>query len=228
MVYRKTYKRNNKRVTRRPRRKSKNPNNRMILRKVNYLSGLIDAEHKFFDYNIPSTGELLGNISYKIHSLSSIAQGDDINMRNGRSIKVKSSNLKARIILDGLCESSIVRIILFYDKSQKGSAVDMSDIYDVISGDDAINSFRNIITGTTQRYKILYNKTFALDKDYKNQIYISNFQKLNHTIRWTGTSGNDSALGQGAMYLAAISTGPQTENFTARLFLKHRLRYVDN
>lgn len=192
-----------------------------------WVKSVINTEFKYFDtYQNTYTG--VRNNAYLVVPLTNIPQGDDSSHRNGRSILAKNSNFQFNLQLNGTCDNAVVRCLILIDWAADGAAPTMSDIYDTITGDDAVNSFRNIGTGTTKRYKILWTKTFSMDKDFKSTVYHSVYRDLQHHIKFVGTDGTQASMGQGSMYFCAIGTGGTAANLGADILYKHRFRFIDN
>lgn len=190
-----------------------------------FVAGLVNVEKKYFDTNI---GANLNNAGYTIKELNLIAQGDDETNRNGRSILAKALFIRMRFNkVDAVNTTNNARIIIFRDKAQAGTLPAMSDIYSTVSGDSAVVSLRNILTGSAQRYDILVDKIIRLENNQRVDYLYEKYIKLNSHIHFIGTTGATASMGNGSLYMAMICEG---DNTTARVNTlgNCRLRYIDN
>lgn len=197
---------------------------RRALKTAQFVAGLVNVEKKFVDTQIARTAAT--NSTYVIYPLNLCGQGDDENMRNGRSILSKSLQLRLQLILTN-AQSGIIRLVVFRDKAAEGIVPNMSDLYAQINTDLAVTSFRNLLTGAAQRYDVLMAKTISMDQDTKSQIVIDKYWKLKNHIHYITTGNNQASLGNGALYLAVIGTGA-TATDAIEYVGTARLRFIDN
>lgn len=197
---------------------------RRALKTAQFVAGLVNVEKKFVDTQIARTAAT--NASYVIYPLNLCAQGDDENMRNGRSILSKSLQLRLQLLLTN-AQSGIIRIVVFRDKAAEGVVPSMADLYAQTNTDLAVTSFRNLLTGAAQRYDVLWSKTVSMDQDTKSQIIIDKYWKLKNHIHYITTGNNQASLGNGALYMAVIGTGA-TATDAIEYVGTARLRYIDN
>lgn len=194
---------------------------------ANFIRGIVNTEYKVVDNDISM---LVQNAAYTSAYLTGIAQGDDQNMRNGRSILAKSLYFQLRIYLGNTFNSSVARLVLVEDTVGDGIAPSASDLFTTVSGDNAVNSFRSILTQKTMRYKIWWDKRISLDQDFKNEIYISKYIKMyRHHVKYIGTGSASNNAGPGSFWLMCISTAAQaTGVYPININGQVRMRYIDN
>lgn len=197
------------------------------LRTAKWVASLVNTEFKHNDTQIAMS---MNNTAYNQAAITIMPQGDDDNERNGRSVLAKALEFQLRLSLDptNTIGHGTVRIVLVRDTTCDGTLPNMADIFDTISTDQAVNSFRNISTAPTKKYQIWWDKRFSLDVDYKDEIYISKYIKLKKShVKYLGTGFAASDCGPGNFFLCAISTGDAT--FTRfNLAGYSRFRYIDN
>lgn len=231
MPYRRSYRRGRRTYRRYGAKRTGKSSNwgqmaRTALRTAKFVAGLINVEKKFIDTAISTS---IDNTSYRIFPLNIVAQGDDENQRNGRSILAKNLSIRGRLELSGSAvDFNTCRMVLVRDKANPGATVNMSDIYDTIVGNNAPHAFRNLLTGAAQRYDILWDKRITLDKDSKARTVIEKYIKLNNHIHYVGTGGTVADVGNGSLFLCVISTGTVAGDSFMTLAATARLRYIDN
>lgn len=196
------------------------------LKTAKWVASLVNTEFKFNDTQIAMP---LDNTQYQISALTIMPQGDESNERNGRSVLAKALEFQLKLKLVPASGAGVVRIVLVRDTTCDGALPDMSDIFDTINGDLAVNSFRNIINAPTKKYQIWWDKRFSLDIDYKDEIYISKYIKLKKShVKYIGSGFAPSDLGPGNFFLCAISTGNPETDVVFNLNGFCRFRYIDN
>lgn len=193
---------------------------------ANFIKGLVNTEYKVVDNDISM---LVQNAAYTTQYISGILQGDDMNMRNGRSVLAKSLYFQLRVYLGNSFNSSVLRLVLVEDTTGDGSTPTAADLFVTTSGDNAVNAFRQVLTQDTIRYKIWWDKRISLDQDFKNEIYISKYIKMKHHIKFIGTGSASSNAGPGSFWLMAISTAAQNAGvYPMNVNGQVRMRYIDN
>lgn len=195
------------------------------LKTAKFVAGLINVEKKFYDVNVVGNFD---NTGYQVFTLNNFAQGDDENQRNGRSVLSKTLQLRGTLKLQSATDYGTIRFVLIRDKAASGTTPTMTDIYNTATTDSAVTSFRNILTGAAQRYDILWDKRYTLDKDQKGSITVEKYWKLNSHIHFVGTGNATADLGNGSLYMAVISTGTSASNTGMDFTGVSRLRYIDN
>lgn len=191
-----------------------------------FVKSIVNTEFKFSDQS--QTGMNLDSAGWQWNALSLLAQGDDNYMRNGKSILPKSLGLECDITLKGALDYTTVRcVVLRYNACNGGNPVS-TDVFATTSGFQAVNSFRNIQTGPTSNYTILYDQRFTLDTSYKSQIHISKYWKLYGHIKYIGTTSAVGSAGPGNLFIGFISDSPTSATDYCGVDFITRLRYIDN
>lgn len=203
---------------------------RTALKTAKWVASLVNTEYKVRDRTIAMS---LDNLQYQIVPLTDIAQGDDATQRNGRSVLIKSLylQLKLKLSTPTIWDAGVARIMLIRDNTCDGALPTMADIVVNSGGDDnVVTSFREILNAPANKYTILYDKRFALDVDFKDEIYFPIYKNFyrNH-VKYLGTTANVADLGPGNIFLVATSTRSRSEpNFPFLLSGNARFRYIDN
>lgn len=154
-----------------------------------------------------------------VQLLTAIAQGDDRNDRNGRSIKATGFNFRGVVKYnsDGV-EYQQVRVNLVVDYHQDGVIPDIADIYD--SADPLL--FRSL--NNTDRFEVLWTKYYILSAMSPVRKIEKN-RNMAMKMEFIGTSAAQISMGGGTMYLVWSSdtaANHPTMDYT------NRVRYIDN
>lgn len=200
---------------------------RKALRTAQMVASIVNVEHKYIDTQVTSATIL--NTAYRVDPLTLCAEGDDMTNRNGRSIKATELDLRVQLQQNAAAAPVMFRMMLIRDNACSGATLTMTDIVSsTIGTNNAPNDYRNVLTGATKRYDILYNKFISLDggDSYKNW---TKHIKLDSHVRYIGTGNTITSAGQGSLFLACISTGATggtTDGST--LTYQCRVKFVDN
>lgn len=155
-----------------------------------------------------------------INELTAIAQGDDYNGREGRSILAKSLYLRGYIQKNASATISVMRMIVVMDTMNQGTAPTWGDVFnstDVSSPLSPTNS-----GGALGRFKILYDKLYRLTADTPTaNLYV--YRKLHHHIKYEGTASTDTV--RNAIYILSLST--EATNTVGRDIFS-TLKFYDN
>lgn len=126
--------------------------------------GLLAIERKFNDDLV--TPQTLNPASWSFidpstpKHLTSIAQGDGPSQRDGRQVVINSLFIRGRCV-NNRPYGARVRIAIVLDTQTNGSVPVADEVYMFPNAGTEIDSFRNL--EWTQRYKVLYDKTFTLN-----------------------------------------------------------------
>lgn len=181
-------------------------------RDVQMLKGLVNTEIKYRDENFPSVPDGYWNVTAKatvgtpgtspvdgyVHFVVGYPQiGDDFNQREGRSIKLKSIQIKGRLSLftsseDTEQRSGYARVYIIVDhQAQEGEAPDpvpilfQTDVNGDYSTESRVNRQRN------KRWSILaVNKVYLSSGSYPVKD-INIYKKLNDKIKFDGSTSAD-------------------------------------
>lgn len=191
---------------------------KMALKGVGFLKSVLNPERKFLDFVGTNFAVInTGTFDY----LSGIAQGDGVNARSGNSVKLSSMLFRATISLDPAATvSSNVRVLLFYDKDNLGTAPAVTDLLQNVT----VHSPLELSTQTGGRFQVMYDRVFSLNLTRQNT-NIKVYKKLSHHLKYGGTTAAQADARSGAMYLLLLSDA--TVNFP-RINLTNRIRYYDN
>jgi hypothetical protein len=79
-----------------------------MLKDIAYLKSVVNVEYKSLDTSLVKNPD---NVTGTVDNLCLIAQGDDYNNRNGRSIRLKSLQIKGTIE-SGTTSANVVRVLI--------------------------------------------------------------------------------------------------------------------
>lgn len=151
-----------------------------------------------------------------VSNMCNIAEGDDLNGRTGRKIRLKSFQLRGFALNNDLTTSdgSFLRIMVIRDNSFSSSAPAISTI---LQG-AATYSLRAQEVERKYGYSVLYDKFIGLDVNSNNQQVFQKFKKLNHECIFDGSAS--TSQNKGALYLLLLSnrsTDAPTINMQTRV-----------
>lgn len=191
-----------------------------------YVKSVINTEYKYHD----TTGEdyAVSNAAYGVFPLNLIAEGDDNNQRNGRSVLAKHLSLRMTVNLAGALDHAVVRLVVLTYKSCQGAYPNTAEIYTDPTGAFAVNSFREISSANFSNYRLLWDKRISLDGDYKSEIKIDKYFKFNTHLKYIGAGDTIDNVGQNGLFFMLISDNAFSVTDFVNLNFNSRLRYIDN
>lgn len=152
--------------------------------------------------------------------LNSIAAGDDINMRDGREVRLKSVEVRGMFRPTHASAAALphqfLRALLIYDNAPTGAlpaVIDMlSDTASTAfsAANPAPYSFNNL--NNRKRFKVVgvvedvWGQTPASNTEIENCTQVSMYRKLNYTQTFSSASAGIGAITSGALYLVLLST----------------------
>lgn len=176
----------------------------------------LNPEYKFLDvqpaFSITNTGTVFADTSY-------VAQGDAATNRNGNSIKITSMLTRLAFIWNTAAASgSAVRLIFFTDASSAGVVPAVTDVIQSAN----VQAPMNRLNGS--RFKVIRDYTIVLSSD-KPRVNIESFKKMSHHIKYLDGTATATSLGQGPIYMLAISNeGLNYPSISGYV----RMRFLDN
>lgn len=216
------YRRRHRRYGRRKIRRVKAPNKwawyaKKAWQAAKFLKGIVNAEKHYFDIstingdNITNTGT--------VYPLTQIAQGDDVNQRNGNSLLGKTLYIRAicnRVPASTSVVNS-VRLMIVKDLEGTGSAPTVTDILQAATVTSPLN------VDHTPRYQVMLDKVYALSINGNGSRSIKLFKRVNDHVKYTGPLSTDIYKNQ--LYLISLSDqGASYPQLTAN----SRFAYYDN
>lgn len=228
-----------------------------IAKDVRYLKGLVNTEIKYRDEAYPSTADAYWDIQASstvgvpdveagppttgyVHFVASYPTlGDDFNQRQGRSIKLKSIQVKGRLAINAQSLTSTtlpqgwVRVYILVDhQAQEGETPDpvpilfQTDVNGHYSTESRVNRQRN------KRWGVLAVRKIYLSQGSSVMKSINIYKRLNDQIKFDGTGSSDFMDKAFHVVVLAPSIYPQVGSndmnprFTGQF--NTRLTYVDN
>lgn len=201
-----------------------------IRKNMRTMAMVRSVELKTYDATISETTTTSGSMTM----LSDIAQGDDINAREGNEIMAKRLYCNYSFTVNGSATGvTTVRMIVFIDKEQQGTAPGLSDAaapYGVLK--HTASTLALMEAKTRKRFKILADRKWLLGTSTGEDDVASRHEGKIHfkiprnglKINYIGTSSAQASQGKGNLYCLLISNqatyGPSSS-------VNFRLRYYD-
>lgn len=201
------------------------------LRLATKVAGIVNTEYKVFDaqsslaaLGIVNNAAPATNGFTSFLPITTMALGDEMNQRNGRSVRMKSLQLRFNPTLGATLDHVVIRIILLRWKGGEGTvAPAMSDVYvqPPTVAKDWVRAYRNVMNSNTDNFQIHWDKRFTLDKDFKSEIQIDKYFKLDYHIKFRNT------YDQNQFFVAIMYDNVATDG-TFDMPMQTRVRYIDN
>lgn len=189
-----------------------------LYRTVNHMKNMINCEKKYVDATTSSVVPSSGTYAFFCNGL---AEGDDYNARNGRSILMDSLHLRWSAKVNSSATNTLLRIIVVADKKPD---VGTPSYTDVMGGASTIAQIDKEAVG--DRYVILRNKLLSLNPGANpartGDIFIS--LKGIHQ-KFDNTSSGSTDLESNGIWVFA--TADEATN-TPTLSINSRFSYYDN
>lgn len=186
---------------------------------VQYLRALVNSEKKFYDINASSNVDYNGQLFH----LTPVPAGTGVSDRTGVKIAARSLYIRTNVYSNNAIDSTFMRIIIFYDKFNTGSAPVISDIINTVGSTHATTSPLRLARGT--RYEILYDKVMTSSKNSSIANARNIYLKLYRKINYTNTLGTDEYANQ--LYMLAVSNISGASS-PPSLVYSSRFGYMDN
>lgn len=186
------------------------------------VATMVNAEKNFYD----ATTNLLLTTTPQITALDLIPQGDDVQTRTGRSIKLAGLMLRSHYYPNpASTASNLIRLIMFRDNFQAGVAPVASDI---LAAPITVDSFRNLATANPGRYTILMDRIIKLSPygSTNTSAVVNKYFNLKSHVRFLGTTGAAGQNGQGQIYF--MSYADNVSGGSPAGVINVRTRYYDN
>lgn len=179
------------------------------------VKSIVNAEKK--SYDSPFSGTAVSSTA-SVQRLTDIAQGDDYNGREGRSILLKSIEANLVCQIHGSATNTSMRLVIFKDKHNQGTAPTAADI-----GITTFYGLRDSNPTAQKRFTVLKDQQIRLQQGQVDRFPFQYFRKLNHHVIFDGTASTDDT--QGSLWLLLVSNEPtNTPNISGDV----RVRYYDN
>lgn len=184
---------------------------------MKYIRKLINVERKFLDTTQAATTQT--NVA-TIAPLSYIAEGDDYNSRDGHSILTQGMLFRMRMTANSTAVVNFIRVMVFIDKEMNGTAPVVGDILEATT--DYLSPIQH---DAGKRFKILFDRIFSLDYNGRGTAAINKWFRINHHIKYTGTTAAAASSKEGQLYVLTLSDN--TSNPPGYSWY-NRIRFTDN
>jgi len=207
--------------------------------------GYIGLETKFIDYSKGATA-LDWRLSHANHSpttqgcLNAIATGDGSSNRDGRKCNLQSLHINGCLlfpeVLANTSTKSQARLLIVVDTQTNKQQV--TNLGEILHNSTNANEEGNHIylfreLASTKRFKILYDKTYVLNPNSKDNAMQKNF-KINIQLKGmpvnydngVSSNGHVNTIYDNAIYVFALSDGSNTDVMKVFLEYVSRVRFT--
>lgn len=182
---------------------------------VKMLKGLVNTEKHYLDTAISTATSSAGSVTL----ISGVAQGDDVNNRQGNSVLGKSMYCSYSIARNAANTNvaNNVRIVVFKDLSNIGTTPTVGDILASASVIAPLN------VDHTSRYQILRDDRIALTLNGSGSRFSKHYIRVNDHLKFTGSLATD--VYTNALYVLVITDQASSQpTFDAN----YRFGFYDN
>jgi hypothetical protein len=190
---------------------------------LNEIRKLINIELKPLDTFAQASMSQSGTVN----SLSSVAQGDDYNLRTGDSIRVVKFEIVGSVFRAvASTANDTVRILVVRDLQNAGAYPAASAILESVGTATAPYSAYNALNGVNfnNRFTIVYDELVCLDASHQVRNVSYSTTHPCH-VKYRGTANTIGSAGQGA-YLLVLVTNASVNTPTFDFY--SRITYTDN
>lgn len=182
---------------------------------ANRLARVLNVEYKHYDTQIASAISSTPTVT----DLTAIIQGDDVEQRNGRSIKAMSLFLQGLYTGHTSATRTTIRTVVVLDTRPDMGTPTYADVYEA----NSVTSLREI-NELQGRFRVLFDSTRNMTIASSSIVTWKKYIPLRGLhIKYDGTAAAN--VSQNGLYLMQISTEPTN---TPSQSTEVRLRYVDN
>ena len=203
---------------------------RTALKTAKWVAGLVNTEYKVFDFVTDLTAVSITNNALPVSQgrtspipISQVTLGDDMNQRQGRSVKLKSVQLRLTPKMNTGLDHFTIRIALVcYMGETTSSLFDPNQVWIQPSQADRwVRAFRSVMFHNSNIYKIMWDKVVTMDQDFKSELQLDKYFKTDQHIKFRDT------YDQGHLFLVIMYDNLSTAG-TFDLNISTRIRYIDN
>ncbi len=159
---------------------------------------LINIEYKVIRTGFTTDPSSTGSVT----NLTAIAQGDDIDERDGNKIRVKYIKFSGSVTLNASASDSRVRIVVIRDNNGSTTQPAITDLYTTASG-YANNQMKVSTPQNNSRFTVLYDRLLIMDAGHGLTQQFKWSSSLDHHVFYTGTAATDEGKGNLYLFLAS-------------------------
>lgn len=203
---------------------------RTALKTAKWVAGLINTEYKVFDFVTDLTAvSITDNSQFGTQGrtspipISTIPLGDEMNQRQGRSVLLKTIQLRMNVKLGTSLDHLNIRFCLvrYMGPSQSGVWDPNTCWVQPSQADRWVRAFRSVMYHNSSIYQVLWDKQISMDKDYKSELQLDKYIKTSDHIKFADT------YDKGHLFLVIMYDNLSASG-TFDLNIATRLRYIDN
>lgn len=179
---------------------------------------LLNVEVKRFDTSIGSTSNSTGGVG---GCLTLIAEGDDYNNRDARSLRTVALEARVTVTLDpAKALTDTIRLIMYADSENQGANPAAVDVLQAATPTSPFNA------DTLQRFTVFHDEVFSLDT-YAGQVAVRDLKiPLDVHIRFRGVAGAVASCAENNLFYLIVSRSAVAA--TSAFTIDSRLSFVDN
>lgn len=163
-----------------------------------------------------------------LYLLNPIARGDDYTERIGRTVTLKSLQIKAQMYVTPTTGvDQVGRMLVVYDKQPNASAVTAAQLFNASADSTRPFQFRNL--ENRERFVVLADvtKTLSASAESGSKAFFKIYKKLNLPMTFnSGDAGTIADIVTGSIYV--VCTGSEASGATDAFCVgESRIRFID-
>lgn len=154
-----------------------------------------------------------------------IAQGSDVNQRNGNSIMAKHMKLKLLANGSAAAATTNIRVCVFVDRENTGSLVSMTSLFSNNGGAGGLVITDQLQPDASDRIWMLRDQVYTISNTGTNSLDIDMYIPLPFHIKFDGTGSTTADTSTNAVIVAWVCD--QSVN-NATFTIQTKIAYIDN
>lgn len=154
---------------------------------------LVNVETKSFQQDLFASPSSSGTVTH----LLALAQGDDFNNRQGRSVKLQSIRIKGNVQMHASATDSTYRLMIVRDNNGSTTQPAITDLFvDVTAFQNNENKLGD--PQSNSRFTVLFDRYYIMTTAFSERHSINKYIKIRSHVLFSGTANTDE--GKGAIY----------------------------
>ncbi len=139
--------------------------------------------------------------TWSIARVSTPASGDAGNTRDGNVVRNMSIQLLGSISNHASATNATYRLVMFQDRQGNGVIPTALQVFD----ENTINTLYNFNAANRKRFKIIYDRQFALNDVGTPNYVFKVFRRISGKQTYLTAADQDAAIGKNSIFVAQIS-----------------------
>jgi hypothetical protein len=190
-----------------------------LMNDIRFLKNIVNAEKNFFD----TAAALNPAVTPTAQCLNLIAQGDDVQQRSGRSIKLAGVDIRYHALsATAATTPQFLRFIVLQARDPDGAAPVIADVLQAVTVDSPPQASTH-----QNQFTLLHDKVYVLPLFAAGGAQVIDVQvPLKNHIEFIGTAAPIANVGSGSIFVFVMADQVATNASTGSLY--SRIYFYDN